>query len=966
MRIRVLCALVMLIAAGAEAGRAATPSEAADNALEAHRKGDRETIAALAASDTPDPWLIAEELLYRGEKDAARALATAADRPDLAALDGWLSKQEKYPVDPAARTAGGKADALLREKKAKEALEAIRDLSTVAVDPTSIRLVEVRGSALHLLGRRTECVPVFTRAAEMATEIGWLRRAAENYERAARIAREAGTPHIAVSNSRSRLAVEERRGNPAGRIAALTNLGRAYRALSEPDRAETELERAGKLATEEGDAAGRAGVELNLGHLALDRGQTDAALRHYGLCHELAEKAGDRSLVAGAMIGRARVGRANGELESALALHRKAAAIYEALGEKTRQATVLSDLGNLYRGRGDLREAASCLVRSRQLFEEVGEKAGLVMALTNLAALYASARQIGPAIEAYEAALAGARGIGDAYGRALILGNLGELLTRARQFDRAEDLLDESIAIRAGIGDRFGVGITLGNLGLVFAYTGRHEKALETFTKALRISSEYGPVEVAVRHAWSIAVANLQLGRFADAVAAARRAIGVLSGVYRREGGVRAAQARARERAIYPLGLHAAVLANDPAGAFYFLEAGRASALLEALEGKVTLDHTGVPKELREAMEEARTALANARKVFRGALDARRPVSIARTKKAYAAAKEAMLDTVRRVRRDARAVADVLYPEPRPLDEMKKLLSPGEAMVLYGPTLEFLVALVVTAKDARIVRFESIPDLDGLCTSVNFADPAEYLGESLPDLRKKLVDPLGLGDDIRRVLVSPIGALSYVPMAALLPDRAVSFIPSGTTWAFLRETPAAAGRQVLTLGGDATRSTLTANLGRHAGRWRVVHLAVPGRVDTVRPALSGLSLTPDDPDQGLLSMLDVYGMRIPADLVLLSRCAAARGPGAKAEGVVGFTRAFMMAGSTRVIVSLWEVDEAARREFLKEFFRLFAPRDGGEGLPAAEALRRAQEHIRSREEWAHPHHWAAWQLWGRG
>ena len=30
----------------------------------------------------------------------------------------------------------------------------------------------------------------------------------------------------------------------------------------------------------------------------------------------------------------------------------------------------------------------------------------------------------------------------------------------------------------------------------------------------------------------------------------------------------------------------------------------------------------------------------------------------------------------------------------------------------------------------------------------------------------------------------------------------------------------------------------------------------------------------------------------------------------------------------------------------------------------AEALRRAQSHVRSQEKWSHPRYWAAWVLWG--
>jgi len=130
--------------------------------------------------------------------------------------------------------------------------------------------------------------------------------------------------------------------------------------------------------------------------------------------------------------------------------------------------------------------------------------------------------------------------------------------------------------------------------------------------------------------------------------------------------------------------------------------------------------------------------------------------------------------------------------------------------------------------------------------------------------------------------------------------------------------------------------------------------------------LSSLALTPDEQSDGFLTMLEVYEMRIPADLVTLSACETARGRVVSAEGVVGFTRAFMLAGAPRVIVSLWKVDDEATRALMKEFYRLWNPKGGRGGIPAAEALRKAQKHLRSQEKWAHPYYWAAWQLWGRG
>jgi CHAT domain-containing protein len=71
----------------------------------------------------------------------------------------------------------------------------------------------------------------------------------------------------------------------------------------------------------------------------------------------------------------------------------------------------------------------------------------------------------------------------------------------------------------------------------------------------------------------------------------------------------------------------------------------------------------------------------------------------------------------------------------------------------------------------------------------------------------------------------------------------------------------------------------------------------------------------------------------------------------------------MFAGSPRVLCSLWKVDDEATRALMTKFYELWNPREG-DGLPAAEALRRAQEFVRSQEKWRHPYFWAAWVLWG--
>ncbi|MHC4959198.1 MAG: CHAT domain-containing protein [Planctomycetota bacterium] len=109
---------------------------------------------------------------------------------------------------------------------------------------------------------------------------------------------------------------------------------------------------------------------------------------------------------------------------------------------------------------------------------------------------------------------------------------------------------------------------------------------------------------------------------------------------------------------------------------------------------------------------------------------------------------------------------------------------------------------------------------------------------------------------------------------------------------------------------------------------------------------------------------------VRADLVVLSACETGVGKAYEAEGVIGFTRAFMVAGAPRVIVSLWKVDDKATQALMVKFYGLWNPASaeataGKGGLEAAAALRAAQRHVASQGKWRHPRYWAAWQLWGR-
>jgi CHAT domain-containing protein len=146
--------------------------------------------------------------------------------------------------------------------------------------------------------------------------------------------------------------------------------------------------------------------------------------------------------------------------------------------------------------------------------------------------------------------------------------------------------------------------------------------------------------------------------------------------------------------------------------------------------------------------------------------------------------------------------------------------------------------------------------------------------------------------------------------------------------------------------------------------YRIVHLATHGLLNGRHPELSGLVLSLVDesgsPRNGFLGLEDVYNLSLPVDLVVLSACATGLGTEVTGEGLIGLTRGFMHAGATRVVASLWNIDDWATAELMARFYQAMVRN----GLPPAAALRRAQLELRRTPRWSPPYYWAAFALHG--
>lgn len=169
------------------------------------------------------------------------------------------------------------------------------------------------------------------------------------------------------------------------------------------------------------------------------------------------------------------------------------------------------------------------------------------------------------------------------------------------------------------------------------------------------------------------------------------------------------------------------------------------------------------------------------------------------------------------------------------------------------------------------------------------------------------------------------------------------------------------GQHLKALDFDASYTLATSG---ELAKYRYVHFATHGLIDSQQPKLSKLALSQFDktgrPQDGFLRLADIYNLELNADLVALSACQTALGKEVRGEGLVGLTRGFMYAGAARVLASLWSVEDRATAKLMKSFYRYLLT----ENLPAAEALRRAQLDMARSPQYGAPYYWAGFSLQG--
>ena len=274
----------------------------------------------------------------------------------------------------------------------------------------------------------------------------------------------------------------------------------------------------------------------------------------------------------------------------------------------------------------------------------------------------------------------------------------------------------------------------------------------------------------------------------------------------------------------------------------------------------------------------------------------------------------------------------------------------------------------VVASEAAFVAGRSVPPPPpGLRELVAFGDPVFRPGQTAPVQVASAATVQSRGLKLRRRSVPRTLRLRSASLSDLspLPDT------RDEVEAIAVALKANLGEDVF-LGAEASeRRVKTTDLSNRRVIVFATHGLVPGDLDGLSQPALALATPEGGGEDGLLTLSEIMGLRLNADLVVLSACNTAAGDGAGAEAISGLARGFLYAGARALLVSGWPVETTSARLLTTKLFE----RQKKEKTTWPEALRRTSLALADKEvyrlkdgraafSYAHPLFWAPFFIVG--
>jgi CHAT domain-containing protein len=642
------------------------------------------------------------------------------------------------------------------------------------------------------------------------------------------------------------------------------------------------------------------------------------------------------------------------------------------------RSSLLLTFSTTYQGLGRYQDAVASAQESLDLASKQRTTEATAAANATLAESYFLVGDMDRAREGFEKSLECYESLGALDDIARRAYQVGRVALATSNPPKAERYFRRSLEVYRETGQDIGTAIALGGQGDVARALGRPGESLAFHAQALGLFEKAGEKNGISGELVNVGLAQAELGQADAALASLARAESIASdpdtrwrASYARSVALRAKGDREGARAALELALR---VQDDM----------RQTITLRQLKGSF-----GAQEERARVYEDLAFLL----------LDLGRDVEAFATIEQFRARVFREMVQQRSLLGGKAAAAAAATPAPAALLKMVSgSLASDQTLLSYFVGKKELAIFVVRRDGMSVVRAnvaegdlrEWVQEYRTLVLSLQ---PEEELGRRLHDA---LIAPVEHLLKTPRLVLVPHDVLHYLPWSALrdrsgafLASRfALGFLPAADTAALIAGRPYSTVGPVLALGnpdlgdpslalpfaeaevhsiasakGTATIALFGADASRaafinHAPGASLIHLALHGELHVDRPLESALRLAPAV--GGALTVGDVLGMRLSAQLVVLSACESGRGRLVRGDELVGLSRAFLEAGARALVSTLWSVADRSTSELMGHFYRELPRQQPDVALAAAQrAMMRSRDH-------GHPFHWAAFTFSGVG
>ncbi|HEX7335490.1 MAG TPA: CHAT domain-containing protein [Pyrinomonadaceae bacterium] len=803
-----------------------------------------------------------------------------------------------------------------------------------------------------------------------------------------------GEPHKALESYGLALPVMRAVGDQSGEAGTFTQIGVVYRLIGEPQKALDHFSQALPVWRALGDRRNEATVLNNMGTVYNLLGEPQKAFYYFQQVLPLARAIGARGVEAATLTNMGYVYTLLDDQEKALAHLDQALTLTRELGDRRTEAAALTHTGTAYSSLKDHRKAVEYLERALQLRVAASDRQGEAITLNYLGRAFELAREPAKAFDYYDKALPIWRAVGDRNGEVAALYGAARAKSALDDLPAASQRTESALAIINTLRTK------VASRDLRASYFASVQDLYKLHIDLLMRLHRRQPTagfDVVALKTYEQARARSLIDLLAEASADIRE--GVDSDLLARE---RSLQQMLNAEAYRQMRLFGGQHTEDKAGAVRRKIEGLLTQLLAieaelkarspryaALTQPAPLDlkqiQTSVTDNetllLEYSLGEDRSYLwavtANSfssyelppRSVIEAA--ARRCYELLTARNQYVKFETA------EEKRERVQKADAEYPNAAAalsqilLGPVAAQLGRKRLLVVPDGALEYLpfAALTVPMSNARtfvplVVHHEvtSIPSASTLAVlrqELQGRAPAEKVVAVFADPVFDKTDERVTGVSSRNAGGHHGAATESAKSSDEVPLSRLPYTRQEAE-AILALAPAT-GRKAA-LGFEADRA---AAMSEDLSKFRIIHFATHSFLDSTHPELSSIALSMLDrqgrSQNGYLRSHEVFNLKLGAELVVLSGCRTGLGKEVKGEGLYGMTRGFMYAGSKRVLVSLWDVQDQATARLMTDFYRALL---GPKRPHTAAALRAAQIAIWREGRWQAPYYWAGFVLQG--